>query len=131
MRGVPLLIDPGTGCYTTDPALRDRLRSTALHNTLTLDDRPQSVPNGPFHWSHARTARCTAGGRNERFDYFDGAHDGYGPLEHRRRVLALHGDLVVVADLVSAAPVRDAHRGGALARRSALGRRRSRAARDA
>ena len=58
--GVPLLIDPGTGCYTTDPALRDRLRSTALHNTLTLDDRPQSVPNGPFHWSHVANSRVHA-----------------------------------------------------------------------
>ncbi len=40
---------------------------------------------------------------NERFDYFDGAHDGYRPIEHRRRVLVLHGDLVVVADLVDGA----------------------------
>jgi len=40
VRGLPLLIDPGTGCYTSDRALRDRLRSTALHNTLTFDDRP-------------------------------------------------------------------------------------------
>ena len=52
VRGVPLLIDPGTGCYTTDAAMRDRMRSTALHNTLTLDDRSQSMPRGPFHWSH-------------------------------------------------------------------------------
>src|SRR4051794_21386343 len=36
--GVPLLIDPGTGCYTTDAVTRDRMRSTALHNALTLDD---------------------------------------------------------------------------------------------
>ena len=42
VRGLPLLIDPGTGCYTTDAALRDRMRSSTLHNTLTLDDRPQS-----------------------------------------------------------------------------------------
>jgi hypothetical protein len=37
---------------------------------------------------------------NGGFDYFEGAHDGYRPLEHRRHVLALHGDLLVVADLV-------------------------------
>jgi hypothetical protein len=36
---------------------------------------------------------------NERFDFFDGAHDGYGPVVHRRRVFVLHGDLIVVADL--------------------------------
>ena len=103
VRGLPLLIDPGTGCYTTDPALRERLRSSALHNTLTLDDRPQSVSNGPFHWSHVANSHVHAWRTSDSFDFFDGGHDGYRPVEHRRRVLALHGDLVVVADLVSAA----------------------------
>jgi hypothetical protein len=101
VRGLPLLIDPGTGCYTSDPVLRDRMRSTALHNTLELDARPQSMPMGPFHWSHVASTRVHAWRTDDAFDYFDAAHDGYRPLEHRRRVLALHGDLVVVADLVS------------------------------
>jgi hypothetical protein len=101
--GVPLIIDPGTGGYTTDPALRDRLRSTALHNTLTLDERPQSLPRGPFHWAHVANSQVSRWRTNERFDFFDGAHDGYAPVEHRRRVFVLHGDLVVVADLVDGA----------------------------
>jgi heparinase II/III-like protein len=100
-RGLPLLIDPGTGCYTTDPALRDRLRGTALHNTLTLDDTPQSIPRGPFHWSATANASAIRWRANDGFDYFDGAHHGYAPFEHRRRVLSLQGDLIVVADLVS------------------------------
>jgi len=100
VRGLPLLIDPGTGCYTADAALRDRMRSSTLHNTLTLDDRPQSVPRGPFHWAHVATTRLNRWRTNDGFDYFDGAHDGYAPAEHRRRVLALHGDVIVVADLV-------------------------------
>ena len=98
--GVPLLIDPGTGSYTIDPAVRDRMRSTALHNTLTLDDRPQSRPTGPFHWSHVADGQVHRWRTHQRFDYFDGSHDGYRPIEHRRRVLAMHGDLVVVADFV-------------------------------
>ncbi|HXI31408.1 MAG TPA: alginate lyase family protein [Vicinamibacterales bacterium] len=99
VRGLPLLIDPGAGCYTADPALRDRMRSTMLHNTLTLDDRPQSVPRGPFHWSHVAVTRMHRWRANDGFDYFDGAHDGYAPVVHRRRVLVVHGDLVIVADL--------------------------------
>jgi hypothetical protein len=100
VRGLPLLIDPGTGCYTLNSTLRDRFRSTASHNTLVLDGRWQSVPCGPFHWSTRTDAivhrwRSTGG-----FDYFDGSHHGYAPAEHRRRLLALHDDLLVVADLV-------------------------------
>ena len=105
VRGVPLLIDPGAGCYTIDLALRDRLRSTALHNTLTLDDRPQSIPDGPFHWRHTANAAVARWRANDGFDYFDGSHDGYGTLTHRRRVVAIHRDLVLVADLVLGAGV--------------------------
>jgi uncharacterized heparinase superfamily protein len=100
VRGVPLLIDPGTGCYTTDALVRDRMRSTALHNTLSLDGRPQSLPNGPFHWTRVANGQVHRWQTHEEFDFFDGSHDGYRPVEHRRRLFVLHGDLVVVADWV-------------------------------
>jgi hypothetical protein len=99
--GLPLLIDPGTGCYTANPRLRDRFRSTALHNTLTLDGRPQSEPLGPFHWARVTDGRVRCWRTNEAFDFFEGSHDGYAPVEHRRFVLTLHGDLLIVADLVN------------------------------
>jgi hypothetical protein len=100
LRGVPLLIDPGAGCYTIDQALRDRMRSTALHNTVMIDHRSQSIPAGPFHWLQTTDATVARWRTNDGFDYFDGLHDGYGTARHRRRVLALHHDLVLVADLV-------------------------------
>jgi uncharacterized heparinase superfamily protein len=98
--GMPLLIDPGTACYTVDAGLRDRMRTTSAHNTLVLDDQPQSEPSGPFHWS--RTAHGTAHvwRTNAGFDYLEASHDGYRPGVHRRHLLALHGDLMIVADLV-------------------------------
>ncbi|MCU1385813.1 MAG: hypothetical protein JWL71_4510, partial [Acidobacteria bacterium] len=108
VHGVPLLIDPGTGCYTTDAAIRDRMRSTALHNSLTLDDRSQSLSNGPFHWSHVANSRVHRWHTGHGFDYFDGSHDGYGTAAHRRRVLALHGDLIVVADFVAGSGTHEA-----------------------
>jgi hypothetical protein len=100
-RGLPLLIDPGTMSYTTDAELRDRMRSSAMHNTLTIDGRSQSLPNGPFHWTHIADARVNRWSIGCDFDYFDGAHDGYAPTEHRRRVLVRHGDLLVIADAVN------------------------------
>jgi hypothetical protein len=100
VRGVPLLIDPGTACYTIDLALRDRMRSTALHNTVTIDGAAQSTPAGPFHWTRTATASVARWRTNDGFDYFEGTHDGYAPISHRRHVLALHGDLLIVADAV-------------------------------
>ena len=105
--GVPLLVDPGTGVYTSEPTVRDWFRSSPMHNTLTLDGESQSTPAGPFHWARIANAAAWRWRANAGFDYFDGVHDGYRPAEHRRRVLALHGDLVVVADLVTG---RGAHR---------------------
>jgi hypothetical protein len=97
--GRPLLVDPGTACYTIDAARRDRFRSTRLHNTLTLDDRPQSEPAGPFHWATAATGSRLAWCTTPSFDYVEGAHDGYAPLVHRRAVFARPG-CWVVADRV-------------------------------
>jgi hypothetical protein len=95
-----MLVDPGTGSYTVDADLRDRMRSTALHNTLVLDGRSQSAPDGPFHWSHTADARVLRWRTERDFDYFVGAHDGYAPAEHRRHVLMRHGDVMIVADFV-------------------------------
>ena len=104
VRGLPFLIDAGTGYYTVEPEVRDRLRSTALHNTLTLDGRSQSTPSGPFHWERAANSAARRWRTNAGFDYFEGSHDGYDPFEHRRHLLVLHGDLLVVADLVVLGP---------------------------
>ena len=37
MDGVPIVVDPGTGCYTSDVEVRDRLRSVGSHNVLVAD----------------------------------------------------------------------------------------------
>ena len=85
--GRPLLIDPGTGTYTMDASLRDRMRSTASHNTVTLDGRSQSLPDGPFHWRSTVDARVVACRINPAFDMIEAAHDGYSPARHHRTVV--------------------------------------------
>ena len=87
IEGRPLLIDPGTSTYTMDASLRDRMRSTASHNTVTLDGRSQSLPDGPFHWRSTVDARVVACRVNPAFDLFEAAHDGYRPARHRRTVV--------------------------------------------
>jgi uncharacterized heparinase superfamily protein len=100
--GMPCLIDPGTGCYTVESEWRDRLRATASHNTVTIDNRSQSIPSGPFHWSHVAETDAHSWRTHAAVDYFHGSHDGYAPLVHHRWMLVVHDDLVVVADLVDA-----------------------------
>lgn len=93
--GIPLLIDPGTGCYTVNQETRDRFRSTAYHNTVTVNGRSQSVPAGPFHWASAARTTVHAWRSDTAFDFCEASHDGYSPTIHRRQVLARPGCWIV------------------------------------
>ena len=79
--GVPVLVDPGTYCYHSDPTWREYFRGTAAHNTVRVDGLNQSEAVGPFMWS--RKALSTL----ETFDVaghpqrFVASHDGYRRLE--------------------------------------------------
>jgi hypothetical protein len=45
--GHPVLMDPGTYCYSSDPEQRDSFRSTAMHNTVMLDgEEINRIPPG-------------------------------------------------------------------------------------
>jgi hypothetical protein len=94
----PLLIDPGTATYTMAPAVRDRFRATAMHNTLVVDGRPQSVPAGPFHWATQANASLDVTSFGGTFDYAEAFHNGYAPLVHRRALLRTDDGLWLVAD---------------------------------
>lgn len=104
--GRPLIVDPGTGVYVGQPELRYRLRSSQAHSTVTVDDASSAEPGGPFSWQ--RTARGTLHRwiTRERFDFFEGSHDGYAqlpdPVEVRRAVLFIKGGYWIVRDRVVA-----------------------------
>jgi hypothetical protein len=103
-RGRTLLVDPGTYTYTASKELRDWFRSSPAHNTLTVDGESSSVPAGPFSWSTIATCEAQAWISRERFDYFEGKHDGYErlvpPVAHSRAVLFLKNDYWVMRDRV-------------------------------
>ena len=102
--GMPLLIDPRHRVLHDRPGAA---RSHAILRAAQHRRRRRSLPVDSKRTvplvACARTAQSGAGDANDGFDYFDGAHDGYRPVDHRRHVLAMHGDLLVVADLRRAA----------------------------
>jgi hypothetical protein len=98
VNGRPLLVDPGTSTYTMDARLRDQLRSSSNHNTVTIDGRSQSLPAGPFHWKSMAHGRLVAARHNEGFDWIEAIHDGYAPIEHRRSIVRADGDGWLVVD---------------------------------
>lgn len=100
----PLLVDPGTSTYM-DAALRDRMRSTMVHNTIVVGGTSQSIPSGPFHWRTRTNARLHAVRHNPAFDWAEASHDGYVSLQHRRTLFrASCAGWLVVDEIVGDAP---------------------------
>jgi hypothetical protein len=100
--GEPCLVDPGTYGYTAEPVWREHFRSTAAHNTVTVDHRNQAEPLGPFgwktrpaptvlHWHYGRTLSVIAA-----------EHNAFPGVIHRRRVMsvALGDQFVIIDDLL-------------------------------
>ena len=54
----PLLIESGTYSYHSRDDLRDALRSSMWHNTISINGASTSTPDGPFLW--LRNKRATA-----------------------------------------------------------------------
>jgi Heparinase II/III-like protein/Heparinase II/III N-terminus len=106
IKGRPMLIDPGTYSYHESREMRDHFRSTAAHNTLTLDGHPSSVPGSTFNWQTRAAAAAHVWVDDQRFSYFEGSHDGFEQLEnparHERGVLFLKNDYIVIRDMVRA-----------------------------
>jgi hypothetical protein len=98
--GQPVLIDPGTNCYHTQPEWRAYFRGTAAHNTVRIDGVEQSVSGGNFMWlRHARPCDVTFS-RAVEGQRLTAAHDGYrrlrDPVIHRREWDYRVGERVLV-----------------------------------
>lgn len=106
------LIDAGTGNYTADPYWRNYFRSSAAHNTVTVDGLSQMTPKGPFSWHGRRPRTCL---RNcwttPNLSLIDASHDAWSdlhdPVIHRRRVIFVRRSYWVVIDDLNASATHD------------------------
>lgn len=98
-----ILIDPGTYTYVADPAERDRFRGAAAHNTIRIDGRDQAIPAGPFRWREKPAVDIRQWASCIRRDFLD-ASCTYAGFVHRRRVVFVKPELIVVLDTVEGGP---------------------------
>ncbi len=104
LHGRTLLVDSGTYSYHASREMRDLFRSTAAHNTLTIDQHSSSEPGSAFNWKSRADAKQMAGVIDARFDFFEGKVEGYKELpngaEQTRSILFLKSDYWIIRDLV-------------------------------
>lgn len=87
-----VLTDSGTFTYISDPAARQRFRSTAAHNTVSINGQDQASPKGPFRWEDLPNRPAAA------VDLEAGsltASVSYRGFTHQRRVVMTGGRLCV------------------------------------
>jgi hypothetical protein len=90
--GEDLIVDPGSGTYTRDLQLRDRMRSTAAHNTIRVDGAEiNPLPNDPFSLPGNDAPMIRRFVSRQGFDLVEAEHRGYmrlhDPVLHRRVLL--------------------------------------------
>jgi hypothetical protein len=99
-----LIGDPGTFEYVSAGTDRNSFRGTAAHNTLRLDGRDQSEPDGPFSWKSLAKVKAECWISGETYDLFVGSHDGYwqpeNPAIHRRWVFFRKPKFWLIRDLM-------------------------------
>ncbi|HEX8736944.1 MAG TPA: alginate lyase family protein [Pyrinomonadaceae bacterium] len=103
--GRTLLVDAGTYTYHESEELRNYFRSTGAHNALTIDNESSSQTGGKFGWRTMAKPQVNAWISENRFDFFEGEHDGYrhlpdAPATHTRGVLFLKNDYWIMRDFV-------------------------------
>jgi len=106
--GVPLIVDPGTYCYTGDIASRRMFRSTAYHNTVKVDGEEQiPIEKTIFGLRNpVGDASVISWDTDNTRDELVAEHSGYSrmkdPVVHRRRfALDKTSHLLEISDVIT------------------------------
>ncbi len=102
--GQPMLVDPGTFAYHTEPRWRRYFKGTSAHNTVVVDGEDQSQFGGNFLWLEHAPVRLEVFGEAGEMQQMVASHNGYGrlrdPVRHRRTWRYERGHLAIVDELV-------------------------------
>jgi asparagine synthase (glutamine-hydrolysing) len=94
IRGRNIAVDAGTYLYSGQGHWRNGLARTSVHNTVTVDGKDQMTMLSRFTWTNWSRGKVL---KHEK-DLWQGEHDGYMPVSHKRTVMALEGDRWLVID---------------------------------
>ncbi len=86
--------DAGTYLYSGEGIWRNGLAHTSAHNTVIVDDKDQMTMVSRFTWTDWAKGKVLQ--HNEKI--WQGEHDGYNPVSHKRTVMMFDDDRWLVID---------------------------------
>ena len=105
--GIPLIVDPGSYVYTSDPDARNTFRGTAYHNTIRVDGAEQNdlKPEYLFRLFETSTVEHLGFVETDAHVEYSGRHSGYArlphPVIHERTLRLLKGaDSLEIIDVL-------------------------------
>ena len=101
--GVPLVVDPGSYVYTSNPEARNLFRGTGYHNTIQIDGAEQNEIRPDYLFRMFETSTVEHLSFEDTADHveYQGRHTGYArlsaPVVHERalRLLKNRGTLLI------------------------------------
>lgn len=98
IHGQNIAIDAGTYLYSGQPPWRNGLARTNVHNTVTVDGKDQMTMVSRFTWTNWSKGKVLRHDKN----LWQGKHEGYKPVIHKRTAASLEGDRWLVIDQLNA-----------------------------
>ncbi len=98
IHGHDIAVDAGTYLYSGEGIWRNGLAHTNVHNTVTVDGKDQMTMVSRFTWTNWSKGKVIKHDKN----LWQGEHDGYQPVSHKRSIMALEDDRWLVVDRLTA-----------------------------
>ncbi|MDO8753327.1 MAG: alginate lyase family protein, partial [Anaerolineales bacterium] len=86
--------DAGTYLYSGEGVWRNGLAHTSVHNTVIVDSKDQMKLASRFAWTNWAQGKVLQQGEK----LWQGEHDGYKPVTHKRTVMMLDNDRWLIVD---------------------------------
>ncbi|HKY55972.1 MAG TPA: alginate lyase family protein [Anaerolineales bacterium] len=98
IHGQNIAVDAGTYLYSGTGIWRNGLARTSVHNTVIVDGKDQMNMISRFTWTNWSKGKVLKHNEN----LWQGEHDGYKPVTHKRTVMRLDGDCWLIIDNLAA-----------------------------